>query len=123
MTSDMMPAADAIEGAPHTLGYGSPEALACTHNPTSALPFDPHKDDVHAVGVMGLLWLSGKGNMPFGPTKAQGLRMQAARSPVEGKTALEAATTHVQMMQQHWVGNKTSAVVPVHCLLKRGCFS
>ena len=63
---------------------------------------DVHKSDVYAIGVMGLLWLSGKGHMPFGPTRAQATRMQTAKGAEAGK-ALNAAVLHVDRMQQEWV--------------------
>ena len=69
---------------------------------TALSPLDAHKGDVYAIGVMGLLWLSGKGNMPFGPTKAQATRMQTAKGGETSK-ALEAAALHVGRMQQDWV--------------------
>ena len=64
-------AAEAVEGAPSTLGYSSPEVTALRHSQQPSGPLDMHKDDVWAVGVMGLLWLSKGQDMPFGPTRHQ----------------------------------------------------
>ncbi len=37
---------------------------------------------------MGLLWLSAKGDMPFGPTKAQGARLQTPNGLEEAKSGV-----------------------------------
>ncbi|KAL3151514.1 hypothetical protein ABBQ38_012513 [Trebouxia sp. C0009 RCD-2024] len=62
---------EAVEGAPYTLGYPSPEVTAMGHSQQPSGPLDLHKGDVWAVGVMGLLWLSKGLEMPFGPTRHQ----------------------------------------------------
>ena len=80
----------ALEGAPNTLGYPSPEVTALGHGqqPSSPLDLDLHKDDVWAVGVMGLLWLSKKQNMPFGPTRQQAKRLASPQGLAEAKKSL-----------------------------------
>ncbi|KAL3150673.1 hypothetical protein ABBQ32_000469 [Trebouxia sp. C0010 RCD-2024] len=74
---------EAVEGAPTTLGYLSPEATAPGHPKCPSCPLGRHKDDVHAVGVMGLLFLSVEGKMPFGPSKGQWERVQRDPTPLQ----------------------------------------
>ena len=50
--------AEATEGAPSALGYISAEATVRSHPRYPLSPMGRHKDDVHAVGVMGVLFLS-----------------------------------------------------------------
>ncbi len=45
---------------------------------------------------MGLLWLSPKGDMPFGPTKAQAARLQTLKG-------LEEASSGVIQRHREWV--------------------
>ena len=66
-------AAGHIKGAPNTLGYTSPEVTSqgVPQLQQPAAHAHLHKDDVWAVGVMGLLWLSRSSDMPFGPSRMQ----------------------------------------------------
>ena len=87
-----------MEGAPATLGYSSPEVTALGHRQQPSRPLDLHKDDVWAVGVMGLLWLSKGQDMPFGPTKGQA---QTLANP----QCLAEARKGVIAQQQAWVSS------------------
>ncbi|KAL3137754.1 hypothetical protein ABBQ38_005017 [Trebouxia sp. C0009 RCD-2024] len=83
-------------GALATLGYPSPEATAPGHPKRPSCPLGRHKDDVHAVGVMGLLFLSPESRMPFGPSKGQWDRVQ--RDP----TALQEVKKSVISNHKAW---------------------
>lgn len=96
--SDKQSAAEAI-GALATLGYPSPEATAPGHPKRPSCPLGRHKDDVHAVGVMGLLFLSPESRMPFGPSKGQWDRVQ--RDP----TALQEVKKSVISNHKAWVSH------------------
>ena len=80
--------AGTLEGAPNTLGYPSPEVTALGHSQQPSSPLDLHKDDVWAVGVMGLLWLSKRQNMPFGPTRQQAKRLASPQGLAEAKKSV-----------------------------------
>lgn len=95
--------AEAIEGAPTTLGYPSPEATAPGHPLRPSCPLGRHKDDVHAVGVMGLLFLTPQGHMPFGPSKGQW--DQAQRDP----SALQRVRESVISNHKAWVSHANAA--------------
>ena len=77
--------AGAVEGAPNTLGYPSPEVTALGHTQQPSAPLDMHKDDVWAVGVMGLLWLSKGQDLPFGPTRQQAKRLTTPQGLADAK--------------------------------------
>ena len=98
-----------MEGAPYTLGYASPEVTAHGHCPDPSNLLGHHKDDVHAVGVMCLVWLSPVGNMPFGPSKAQLGKMDTPEGVNQAKR-------NVMRTFQAWV----SAAVFV-CIGLKGC--
>ena len=53
-------------------------------------PLDLCKDDIWAVGVMGLLWLSKGQDMPFGPTRDQASRLTSPHSLAEAKEGVKA---------------------------------
>ena len=80
--------AGALEGAPNTLGYPSPEVTALGHSQQPSSPLDLHKDDLWAVGVMGLLWLSKRQTMPFGPTRQQAKRLATPHGLAEAKKSV-----------------------------------
>ena len=105
--------ADAIEGAPTTLGYPSPEATAPGHPNRPSCPLGRHKDDVHAVGVMGLLFLSPEGKMPFGPSKGQW--EQVLRDP----TAFQEVKKSVVSSHKAWVSHAHAAFA--HPMLRLRC--
>ncbi|KAL3159335.1 serine threonine protein kinase [Trebouxia sp. C0010 RCD-2024] len=81
---------EAVEGAPSTLGYPSPEVTALGHSHQPSAPLDLHKDDVWAVGVMGLLWLSKGQDMPFGPTRHQAERLASPQGMAETREGVMA---------------------------------
>ena len=82
--------AEAVQGAPTTLGYPSPEVTALGHSQQPSGPLHLHKDDVWAVGVMGLLWLSKGQDMPFGPTRHQARRLASPEGLAEARKGLMA---------------------------------
>ena len=82
--------AEAVEGAPSTLGYPSPEVTALEHSQQPLAPLDMHKDDVWAVGVMGLLWLSKGQDMPFGPTRHQAAMLGNRQLLAEARARVKA---------------------------------
>ena len=94
-----MCATEALEGAPSTLGYPSPEVTLPNHPEQPVSPLGRHKDDVHAMGVMGLQFLNAEGNMPFGPTKGQWERLQC------GASALLAVKFSVIVNHRAWVSH------------------
>ena len=59
---------------------------------------DLHKDDVWAVGVMGLLWVSKGQDLPFGPTRQQATKL-------DDKVALGKAQSRVAARHAAWVSN------------------
>ena len=77
--------AGAVEGAPNTLGYPSPEVTALGHTQQPSAPLYMHQDDVWAVAVMGLLWLSKGQDMPFGPTRQQAKRLTNPQGLADAK--------------------------------------
>ena len=94
-----MCATEALEGAPRTLGYPSPEVTLPDHPQQPVSPLGRHKDDIHAVGVMGLQFLSAEGNMPFGPTKEQWEHLQ------HDPSALSAVRESVINNHRAWVSH------------------
>lgn len=92
-------AAEALEGAPSTLGYPSPEVTLPGHPEQPVSPLGRHKDDVHTVGVMALQFLSAEGNMPFGPTKRQWKQLQ------HNAGALSAVRESVTVNHRAWVSH------------------
>ena len=94
-----MCAVEALEGAPSTLGYSSPEATMPGHPEKPVAPLGRHKDDMHALGVMGLQFLSTEGNMPFGPTKEQWEQLQCNAS------ALSVVRNSVIFNHRAWVSH------------------
>ncbi|KAL3155171.1 Cyclin-dependent kinase 6 [Trebouxia sp. C0010 RCD-2024] len=90
---------EAVEGAPSTLGYPSPEVTALGHGQQPSVPLDLHKDDVWAVGVMGLLWLSKGQDMPFGPTRHQAERLASPEGLAETREGVMAQ--HSSWAQAH----------------------
>ncbi|KAL3151550.1 hypothetical protein ABBQ38_012545 [Trebouxia sp. C0009 RCD-2024] len=81
---------EAVEGAPSTLGYPSPEVTALGHSQQPSGPLDLHKDDVWAVGVMGLLWLSKGQDMAFGPTRHQAKTLASPQGLAEARERVTA---------------------------------
>ncbi len=98
--------AEGIEGCPTSLGFLSPEATAPGHPQCPSDPLGRHKNDVYAVGVMGLFFLSTKAEMPFGPTEEQMERVQ--RDP----TALQEVKEKVMSNHKAWVSH-----VRMSCLI------
>ena len=75
----------------YTVGFAPPQVTAHCHYHTSCLSH-AQLADTHAAGIMGLLWLSDKAEMPFAPPKKQARRMEDVNCPHE---VPEAAREHV----------------------------
>ena len=86
---------------PYTLGLAPPEMLACADNQRH--PMGSEKADVYAVGVMGLMWLEGKHELPFGPSRQQAQEVKATKDADQLRTSVQAARHSVIQSQHQWV--------------------
>ena len=71
--------------------------------------------DLYAVGVMGLMWLNNKHNMPFGQLRSGPQKKMQGKdisNEVQHATGFEAACRHVAQLQ----GSLVSFVVAVQNL-------